>query len=45
MGKISMKTLGFYMERKGDGWHEDSMFTMGEMPVKCIFGIQYFRLV
>jgi hypothetical protein len=45
MGKISMTTLGFYMEGKGDECHEDSMFRMGEITIKCIFGIQYFRLV
>jgi hypothetical protein len=45
MGKISMTTLGFYMEGQDDGCHEDSMFRVGEILVKCIFGIEYFRLV
>jgi len=37
--------MGFYMKGKGDGCHQGSMFGMGEIQVKCIFGIQGFGLI
>jgi hypothetical protein len=40
-----MATLGFYIKGKGEGYHEGLVLGVGEIQVKCNFGIQDYGFV